>query len=85
MEKVQGWIESVKILAGVARKHPQSAYAIMQKSLQQEWAFVHQVTPGIGGAFVLVDQALRDAFIPVLFQGLGEGTPGRLVTRLPMK
>ena len=26
-EKVQGWTESVKTLLGVARKHPQSAYA----------------------------------------------------------
>ena len=35
----------------VARKHPQSAYAGLQKSLQQEWAFMQQVTPGIGDEF----------------------------------
>ena len=34
--KVEGWAASVKTLAGVARKHPQSAYAGLQKSLQQE-------------------------------------------------
>ena len=45
---IKGWMESVDILAGVARKHPQSAYAGLQKSLQQEWAFVQQVTPGVG-------------------------------------
>ena len=38
--KVEGWAESVRTLAGVSRKHPQSAYAGLQKSLQQEWAFV---------------------------------------------
>ena len=38
--KVERWEESVSNLAGVARKHPQSAYAGLQKSLQQEWAFV---------------------------------------------
>ena len=27
VEKVQGWTELVKTLLGVARKHPQSAYA----------------------------------------------------------
>ena len=32
--KVEGWAESVKTLAGVACKHPQSAYAGLQKSLQ---------------------------------------------------
>ena len=33
-KKVQGWKESVAILAGVAIKHPQSAFAGLQKSLQ---------------------------------------------------
>ena len=31
-EKVQGWTESVRVLAGVALKHPQSAYAGLQNS-----------------------------------------------------
>ena len=39
-EKVQGWTESVKTLVGVSHKHPQSAYPGLQKSIQQEWAFV---------------------------------------------
>ena len=34
-EKVQGWMESVNVLAGVAHKHPQFAYAGLQKSLQK--------------------------------------------------
>ena len=65
-EKVQGWTESVKTFPGVARKHPQPAYSGLQKSLQQEWAFVQQVTPGIGDAFSPLEQALRETFIPVL-------------------
>ena len=32
--KVAGWAESVETLAGVSRKHPQSAYDGLQKSLQ---------------------------------------------------
>ena len=47
-EKIRGWSESVKVLAGVAHKHPQSAYAVLNKSLQQEWDFVQRVTPGVG-------------------------------------
>ena len=50
-EKVQGWKELAKTLLGVDRKHRQSAYTGLQKSLQQEWAFLQQVTPGIGDAF----------------------------------
>ena len=53
-EKIQEWTESVNILAGVAQKHSQSAYAGLQKSLKQEWAFVKRVTPRVGDSFGLV-------------------------------
>ena len=39
-EKVEGWQDSVATLAGVAHWHLQTAYAGLQKSLQQEWVFV---------------------------------------------
>ena len=35
-KKIQGWKESVAILSGVFLKHPQSADAGLQNSLQQE-------------------------------------------------
>ena len=44
-----------------------------------------RVTPDIGDAFGPTVQALREAFITALFQGLGEGTPGRVITCLPVK
>ena len=84
-EKVYGWAESVPTLAGVARKHPQSVYAGLQKSLQQEWAFVQPVTPGIGDAFGPVEEDIATAFLQELFKGVGDGAPGREITRLPMK
>ena len=63
-------------LAWVACKHPQSAYAVLQKSFQQEWEFVQRVTQGVLDAFVLVEKALRETFLSVLFQGLGEEAQG---------
>ena len=72
-KKVQGWTELVAILAGVALKHPQCAYAGLQNSLQQEWAFVQRVTPGVGAAFGPVEEALWEVFVPALFRGLTEG------------
>ena len=84
-DKITGWAESVKTLAGISRKHPQSAYSVLQESLQQEWAFVQQVTPVICDAFVPVEKALRETFMPDLFEGLGDGTPERGITHLPVK
>ena len=67
VKKVEGWTESVAILAGVALKHLQSAYAGLQMYFQQEWAFVQRVTPGLSAAFGLVEEALREVFLPALF------------------
>ena len=75
----------VSVLAGVAHKHLQSAYAGLQKSLQQEWAFVQRVTPGVRESFGPVEEALREIFVPALFRGLSEGLPKCENTCLPVK
>ena len=84
-EKTQERTESVNILAGVSQKHSQSAYAGLQKSLQQEWEFVQQVTPRVGDSFGPVETALKETFVLALFEGLREGGTKRGVTRLPIK
>ena len=53
-ENITGWAESVEILSRVSRKHPQSAYAGLQKSIHQKCSLVQRVTPGISNDFSLV-------------------------------
>ena len=84
-DKIMGWAESVENLPGFSRKHSQSAYAGLQKSLQKEWEFVQRVTPGIGNAFGPVEKAPRETFVEVLFKVLGDCVPERGVTHLPVK
>ena len=84
-KKIQGWTELVAILEGFALKQLQSAYAGLKKSLQQEWAFVQRVTPGVGAGFGPVKEALREVFVPAIFRGLTEGLPTRENTCLPVK
>ena len=43
------------------------------------------VTPGIGDAFVPVEKALRETFVPALLEGLGDGVPEIGFTCLPVK
>ena len=83
--KITGWAESLETLTGVCHKHPQSAYAGLQKSLHQEWAFVQRVNLGIGDAFVPMEKALWETFVPALLEGVGEGAPERGSTRLKVK
>ena len=84
-DKVEGWAESVCTLSGLAWRRPQTAYAGLQKSLQQEWQFLQRVTPGQGTAFPKVEDALRDDFIPALFKGAMEALPAQGITCLPCK
>ena len=70
----------VRTLSGLACKHLQSAYAGLQKLLQQEWEFVQRVTPDIGGAFRPVETALWYMFFLALVQGIVEVTPKQVVT-----
>ena len=72
-DKITRWAESVETLDGVYRKHPQSAYAGLQKSILQEWEFVQRVTPGIGDTFGPVEKVLRETFVPAVFERLGDG------------
>ena len=46
---------------------------------------MRRVTPGIGDAFGPVEKALRETFVPELFEGLGDGVLERGVNRLPVK
>ena len=54
-------------MSDVYHKYLQSNYTVLQKSLQQEWAFVQWVTPDIQDAFGPVEADLRDALMPALF------------------
>ena len=68
-EKVEFWRDPVANLARVELRHPQTPYASLQKSLQQEWAFVKHVTPDIGMAFQVTEYALQYILLSDLFQG----------------
>ena len=46
---------------------------------------MQRVNPGFGDAFGPVEDALKEIFVPSLFQGLREGVPERGVTRLTVK
>ena len=84
-KKVEEWLSLVDITAGVAGKHPQTAYAGMQKYLQQEWDFVQRVTLDISMELHPIEDTLRNVFFPALFKGPRSQIPGRVVTGLPVQ
>ena len=46
---------------------------------------MQQVTTGVGDEFGPVETALKETFVPELFEGLRKGVPERGVARLPFK
>ena len=79
-----GWKYLVDIIAGVAGKHPQTAYAGLNKSLQQEWYFVQRVTLNIGTEFQPIEDALRNNLRLYLFKGDTYHIIRRAVTGMPV-
>ena len=69
----------------MVQRHPQTAYAGLQKSLQQDWSFVQRVTLDIGNAFQAVEDELRETLLPVLFQGVTSQISRRAITGVPSK
>ena len=66
--QVAQWAQGVESLAKVARRYPQTAYAGLAKSLQQEWQYLQRVVPDCGAAFEPVEEAIRSVFLPALLQ-----------------
>eukprot|EP00956_Cyclotella_meneghiniana_P042116 scaffold248361_cov42-Cyclotella_meneghiniana.AAC.1 len=65
-KKVEGWERAVIILAGIAKRFPQAAFAGMAMSLQHEWQFVARTVPDIGHLFEPIERAIRKFFLPNL-------------------
>ena len=64
--KVAGWVEGVRLLAKVAERYPQSAYAGFTQSLQAEWQYICRCVPGAEKHLEPVETAIRELFIPAL-------------------
>ena len=67
-DKVDSWVAGVIQLEIFAHLLPDTAYAFLTTSLQQECQFLQRVTPGISPLFVSLEKALREDFLPDLFR-----------------
>ena len=58
-EKVSSWEMGVQELATVAGIYPQSAYAGLQKSLQNEWTYIQRVVEGTADFFDPLEKTIN--------------------------
>ena len=62
--KINEWVENIKLFARAARKHPQTAYAGLTKSLQMEWTYLQRVVPNVATFFEPIKEAIKTEFLP---------------------
>ena len=63
---VAKWTLGVEILAVIAVKHMQTAYAGFALSLQNKWQYLQRVVANMGAYFAPLKMAIRTNFIPAL-------------------
>jgi hypothetical protein len=66
--KVKKWVAGVEILARIASRFPQTAYAGLASSLQAEWQYICRVIPGAEHYLGPIESAICEKFIPALLQ-----------------
>uniref|UniRef100_A0A8D9B3J6 C2H2-type domain-containing protein n=1 Tax=Cacopsylla melanoneura TaxID=428564 RepID=A0A8D9B3J6_9HEMI len=66
-EKVSQWLSCVRHLARAAKQDPQSALAVLTKSMQFEWSFVQRVVDSCDDEYIPLKDALQSCFLPSLF------------------
>jgi hypothetical protein len=66
--QIEIWVEAIKTMGEIARRFPQTAYAGMTFSLQQEWQYLHRGTPGVAKYFAPLEKAISESFLPALLE-----------------
>jgi hypothetical protein len=66
--KVKKWVAGIEILARIASRFPQTAYAGLVSSLQAEWQYLSRVVPGVERFLGPIETAISAKFIPALLQ-----------------
>jgi hypothetical protein len=66
--KVKKWVAGIEILARIASRFPQTAYAGLVSSLQAEWQYLCRVVPGVEWFLGPIETAISAKFIPALLQ-----------------
>jgi hypothetical protein len=66
--KVKKWVAGVEILAHIALRFPQMAYAVLASSLQAEWQYICRVVSGAEHHLGPIETAICEKFIPALLQ-----------------
>jgi hypothetical protein len=78
--QIQQWVSDVASLAKVAKRYPQTDYAGLRKSIQQEWQYLQRIVSNCGPALEPVKEALQTVFLPALLEATKDECQRKLTT-----
>lgn len=79
--KVEGFCNSVRGLAEIAKTHPQSAHAGFTFCLQHRWQYMSRVMSGIAPLFEPLERVIQEEYIPALLGSSPEELRGAKISR----
>ena len=65
-EKVNSWMEDVKLLSDIAKSEPQCVYAAMMFSVQHRWNFVQRSIPDISHYMKKLENEIYRTILPAI-------------------
>ena len=65
-DKVQQWVEEVKLLSVIAQTQPHAAYSAYIHGLSSKWTYLSRTVPNIEKLVQPLEDAIRRHFLPVL-------------------
>ena len=60
------WTRGVTSLGKIVSQFPQTAYAVLVRSLQNKWNYLQRVTSGSGDLYKPIEKAIREKLLPAL-------------------
>ena len=67
MKKAEHWASMIGTLADLAKAHPQSAYSLFVHAMRHKFSFIERSTPNAGASLQIVEDSIKDFFIPSIF------------------
>ena len=67
MKKAEHWAAMIGVLATLAKAHPQSAYSLFVHAMRHKFSFTERSTADIGACLQVVEDSIKDSFIPSIF------------------
>ena len=83
-EKVDGWVEDVRMLSHFALDDPQAAYTVFTKKLSSRWTFLQRTVEDVSEYFEPLETTLRNHFIPSIV-GRQASDIERRILALPLR